>query len=79
MSILREMTGKVWDLIVVGGGLTGVAAAVAARREGLDVLIVEKAGFLGGAPGTLLINPFMPYATTVDGKRFELSRGSPSA
>lgn len=75
MSILREMTGKVWDLIVVGGGLTGVAAAVAARREGLDVLIVEKAGFLGGAPGTLLINPFMPYATTVDGKRFELSRG----
>ncbi|MBQ8953770.1 MAG: FAD-dependent oxidoreductase [Clostridia bacterium] len=69
------MTEKMWDLIVVGGGLTGVAAAVSARREGLEVLLLEQAGFLGGAPGTLLINPFMPYSTTVDGERFELSRG----
>ena len=75
MSIIQAMTEKTWDLIVVGGGLTGVAAAVSARREGLEVLLIEKAGFLGGAPGTLLINPFMPYSTTVDGKRFELSRG----
>ena len=75
MSIIQAMTEKTWDLIVVGGGLTGVAAAVSARRQGLEVLLIEKAGFLGGAPGTLLINPFMPYSTTVDGKRFELSRG----
>ena len=72
---LKDMTSKKWDVIVVGGGLTGVAAAVSARRQGLDVLILEKAGFLGGAPGTLLINPFMPYSTTVNGERFELSRG----
>ena len=75
MSAIQAMTGKMWDLIVVGGGLTGVAAAVSARREGLEVLLVEQAGFLGGAPGTLLINPFMPYYTTVNGDRFELSRG----
>ena len=75
MSIIREMTEKTWDLIVVGGGLAGVAAAVSARRQGLEVLLIEKAGFLGGAPGTNLINPFMHYTTTVDGKRFELSRG----
>ena len=75
MSI-QTMTEKQWDLIVVGGGLTGVAAAVSARRNGIEnVLLIEKAGFLGGAPGTCLINPFMPYSTTVDGKRFELSRG----
>lgn len=75
MSAIQKMTEKMWDLIVVGGGLTGVAAAVSARREGLEVLLLEQAGFLGGAPGTLLINPFMPYSTTVDGERFELSRG----
>ena len=69
------LTEKMWDLIVVGGGMTGVAAAVSARRMGLEVLILEKAGYLGGAAGTCLINPFMPYSTTVDGKRFELSRG----
>ena len=47
-------TDKKWDLIVVGGGMTGVAAAVSARRLGLSVLILEKAGFLGGAAGTCL-------------------------
>ena len=75
MSI-KAMTEKQWDLIVVGGGLTGVAAAVSAKRCGMEnVLLIEKAGFLGGAPGTCLINPFMPFTTTVDGRRFELSRG----
>lgn len=68
-------TDKKWDLIVLGGGMTGVAAAVSARRLGLSVLILEKAGFLGGAAGTCLINPFMRYYTKVDGKRFDLSRG----
>ncbi len=74
MSV-EQLTNKKWDLIVVGGGMTGVAAAVAARRKGLDVLILEKAGFLGGAAGTCLINPFMPYSTQVDGEKFLLSRG----
>ena len=32
------------DLIVVGGGVAGLACAIAARREGLDVLVVEKSG-----------------------------------
>ncbi|MBR6767030.1 MAG: FAD-dependent oxidoreductase [Clostridia bacterium] len=72
---ISTMTEKVWDLIVVGGGLTGVAAAVCARRQGLDVLLIEKAGYLGGAPATCLINPFMPYSTKVDGKKFALSQG----
>ncbi|MDD5897303.1 MAG: FAD-dependent oxidoreductase [Clostridia bacterium] len=74
MSV-ETLTQKKWDLIVVGGGMTGVAAAVCARRQGLDVLILEKSGFLGGAAGTMLINPFMPYTTTVNGERFLLSRG----
>ncbi len=72
---MDSMTQKHWDLIVVGGGLTGIAAAVTAKRQGLSVLLLEKAGFLGGAPGTMLINPFMPYSTMVDGKKFPLSRG----
>ena len=64
-----------YDLIVVGGGFTGVAAAIAAAREGLKVLIAEAGGFLGGAAGNNLVNPFMPYATTVDGEIIELSQG----
>ena len=30
-----------YNLVVVGGGLSGVAAAVSAAREGLSVLVVE--------------------------------------
>lgn len=53
---------KTYDIIVTGGGLTGIAAAVAAAREGAHVLIVEKNGFLGGAAGINFVNPFMGYA-----------------
>lgn len=66
-----------YDLIVVGGGLTGVAAAVAAKREGVEkVLLIEKSGFLCGAPGMNYVNPFMPYQLKQeDGSRDWLSRG----
>ena len=37
-----------YDCIVCGGGPSGVAAAIAAGREGLRVLLLERAGYLGG-------------------------------
>lgn len=37
------------DVLVVGCGAAGLAAAVAARREGLDVIVLERYGFAGGA------------------------------
>lgn len=37
-----------YDVIVVGGGTAGVPAAIAAARGGAKVLIIEKAGHLGG-------------------------------
>lgn len=36
------------DVLVVGGGSAGVAAAVAAARAGADALLVEATGALGG-------------------------------
>lgn len=54
---------KKYDLIVVGGGLTGVAAAVSAAREGASVLLVEASGCLGGAISVNLVYPFMRYWT----------------
>lgn len=38
-----------YDVLVVGGGAAGVAAALGARRAGARVLLVEHYGFLGGA------------------------------
>lgn len=37
------------DVIVVGGGPAGVAAAVNAAEEGLKTIIIESNGFFGGA------------------------------
>ena len=45
MNIIRTLTA---DLIVVGGGTAGLAAAVAAGRKKLNVLLVEQHGFCGG-------------------------------
>ena len=64
-----------YDIIVVGGGFAGVAAAVSAAREGAKVLLLEKSGFLGGAAGNCYINPFMGYTTKIDGKSTALSDG----
>ncbi|HEY4685149.1 MAG TPA: FAD-dependent oxidoreductase, partial [Dehalococcoidia bacterium] len=36
------------DVLVVGGGPAGTAAAVAAAREGADVVLLERYGHLGG-------------------------------
>jgi hypothetical protein len=36
------------DIVIVGGGVAGYCAAVAAARTGADVMLVEKTGCLGG-------------------------------
>ncbi|MBO5256004.1 MAG: FAD-dependent oxidoreductase [Clostridia bacterium] len=69
-----------YDVVVLGGGFTGCAAALAATRLGQKTLLLEASGFLGGAASNCLIFPLMPYATSVkdeDGnpKKHYLSRG----
>ncbi len=51
---------QAYDVIVCGGGVAGVAAAVSAARHGLSTLLLEKSNMLGGL-GTLgLVNLFVP-------------------
>ena len=48
-----------YDVLVAGGGLAGVMAAVAAAREGKQVLLIEQYGCLGGMATAGLVFPFM--------------------
>lgn len=57
----RELACRAhYDLIVAGGGVAGVAAALTARRRGLRVLLVEKSNILGGLATLGLVNFFVP-------------------
>ncbi|MCQ2427719.1 MAG: FAD-dependent oxidoreductase [Clostridia bacterium] len=64
-----------YDVIVVGGGFSGFAAAIAAAREGSSVLLIEQYNSCGGAAVYDLVYPFMKNRTVIDGKRRLLSGG----
>jgi hypothetical protein len=48
------------DVIVVGGGSSGVAAAISAARSGAKTFLIEKNGYLGGTATASLVTPMMP-------------------
>ena len=54
-----------FDVIVVGGGIAGVAAAIAASRNNSKVCIVEKECSLGGLATLGLVWCYLPLC---DGK-----------
>lgn len=54
-----------YDVIVVGGGIAGVSASVAAVRGGASVLLIEKSINLGGLATSGLISWYEPLC---DGK-----------
>lgn len=50
-EIREEKITKVYgsyDVIIVGGGVSGVGAAISAGREGMKTLLIEKAAYMGG-------------------------------
>ena len=49
-----------FDIMVAGGGVAGVAAALQAARRGKQVVLVEKAVQLGGLATTGIVNLFEP-------------------
>jgi len=51
-----------YDVLVVGGGPTGAAAAIAAGRDGARVLLVEQHGFLGGSGTAALVPAWCPFS-----------------
>lgn len=50
---------KTYDLIVAGGGMSGVSAAVTAANKGLKVLLIEQSAILGGMGTSGLITMVM--------------------
>ena len=47
------------DVLVIGGGCAGLAAALSAAAHGASVLLVDRNGCLGGTATAGLVGPFM--------------------
>ncbi len=61
ITITKKLTvKKEYDVIVCGGGVAGVAAAVTAAKQGYSTLLIEKSNILGGLATLGRINLFVP-------------------
>ena len=77
-SVDQQSWGSEWDrvvdVVVVGSGVAGCSAAVAAASRGSSVVVLEKTAFAGGTTaksgGVLWIcdNPVMRAQGLVDGR-----------
>lgn len=61
VTFQKQLTEKRhYDVIVCGGGVAGVAAAVTAAKQGFSTLLIEKSNILGGLATLGRINLFVP-------------------
>jgi glycerol-3-phosphate dehydrogenase len=67
-ELLAKLSEKTYDLLVIGGGITGCGIALDAATRGLSVALVEKASYASGTSGrsTKLIHGGLRYLAQGD-------------
>ena len=70
-TLATEIKGKC-EVLVAGGGIAGIAAALAAARTGADVLLLEREYILGGLGTAGIVTIYLPLC---DGMGNQVSFG----
>ena len=64
-----------YEVVVVGGGPAGIAAAIAAGRAGRSTICIERYGFCGGAGTAAGLSTFCGLHAVVHGKHEQIVHG----
>ena len=75
--VAAEIKNYKADICVYGGTASGVMAAVAAKKEGADVILIEPSRWLGGMTGGGISNLDWGRREAVGGSTYEILRGQP--
>ena len=58
---MKTIYREIFDVAVIGGGVSGCAAAISAARNGARVILIEQNGYLGGALTACGVGPMMTF------------------
>lgn len=67
LGLRNKARSDFYDLIIIGGGVTGLTAAVYAAREGIDTLLIERSGLGGQAALTDRVDNYPGFPEGISG------------